>query len=277
MALIYPLFVHPDMTGVDPGTGQPAPRGTTALEARKALAGLVPSAGVIDGMVASGTTGWQYSVGAGHYAVEHAEGGVSLGANDGPLLVPTDPAPQTGSRIDVIWVMHKDAVTDADSAPLVGVTQGPASGTPQVPAIPAGAVELNRAVVPAGAPDTLGATITRTGKRPGVTATVTPAAGYAGALIVERGGDGRVTNGGALGPTASPTITSTYVTIGTIPEGFRPQQTMLVSVVSSVDAVFQGQITPAGAIQVRTFKVGGQAVNTNTSFSIAGLTWIAGV
>lgn len=148
------LFIHPDAT-----------RGTTALESRQSLAGLIPGAGVLDGLTVSGTASWQYSVSAGHVATSRGidTDGVVLFANDAPVLVDCSPAPGTGSRIDIIYAKHNDATTpnaDPDSEAFAGVAEGVASGTPVAPEIPDGAVELARATVSAGATNTDHANVT---------------------------------------------------------------------------------------------------------------------
>lgn len=148
------LFIHPDAT-----------RGTTALESRQSLAGLIPGAGVLDGLTVSGTASWQYSVSAGHVATSRGidTDGVVLFANDAPVLVDCSPAPGTGSRIDIIYAKHNDATTpnaDPDSEAFAAVAEGVASGTPVAPEIPDGAVELARATVGAGATNTDHANVT---------------------------------------------------------------------------------------------------------------------
>src|SRR5699024_9530243 len=148
------LFIHPDAT-----------RGTTALESRQSLAGLIPGAGVLDGLTVSGTASWQYSVAAGHVATSRGidTDGVVLFANDAPVLVDCSPAPGTGSRIDIIYAKHNDATTpnaDPDSEAFAAVAEGVASGTPVAPEIPDGAVELARATVGAGATNTDHANVT---------------------------------------------------------------------------------------------------------------------
>lgn len=158
MALFRGLFVRKDAT-----------RGTTPVEARKALAGLIAPAGaaaaragLLAGGNVAGTTGWAYSVPALHAALTRgASDGVVLTGNDGPLNAPTDPAPASGARIDIVWIRHADVdAGDATSDIEVGVATGDASGTPQPPTIPAGALELARATVGAGATNTQHAAVT---------------------------------------------------------------------------------------------------------------------
>ncbi|GAB6938367.1 hypothetical protein ACQP60_04155 [Isoptericola variabilis] len=172
MSLFRGLFVRPDAT-----------RGTTPVEARKSLAGMFhrlaaggPRAGLLAPAQVVGTAGWTYSVPAVPMLLARgAADGVVLAGNDGALPVPTDPAPATGSRIDIVYAIHHDVdQADVDSAMVVAVAIGIPSGTPVAPSIPAGAMELARATVPSTASNTLGATISQTA----------PYTGLAGADIV---------------------------------------------------------------------------------------------
>lgn len=168
MGLIRGLFVRKDGT-----------RGTSPVEARKALAGLITPAGAfgarpgaLSGLTVTGTAGWSYSVAPGHLVTSRSvTDGVVLSANDGAATVSTSPAPGTGGRIDLIWVRHGDVdLGDATSENVFGVTQGTVSASPVAPALPAGAMELARATVMAGAGSTnaAGVTLTNTAKRTGL-------------------------------------------------------------------------------------------------------------
>lgn len=140
-----------------------AVRGTTPVEARKALAGMFSSAGVLTGGTVTGTAGWTYSVAAAPIAsTRGASDGVVLFGIDGPTATPAvSPAPGTGSRIDIIYAKHNDVDNaDADSEAFLAVASGAASGTPVAPTIPPGAVELARATVAAGATSTSHANVT---------------------------------------------------------------------------------------------------------------------
>lgn len=158
MALFRGLFVRKD-----------AARGTTPVEARKALAALLAPAGpaaarpgLLSGGNVTGTNGWAYSVPALAAVLSRgASDGAVVAGNDGALTVGTDPAPASGSRIDIVWLRHADVdAGDSTSDILVGVAKGGASGTPQPPAIPAGALELARATVGSGATNTQHANVT---------------------------------------------------------------------------------------------------------------------
>lgn len=168
MGLVRGLFVRKDAT-----------RGTTPVEARKALAGLFTPAGafgarpgVLSGLTVTGTAGWTYALAAGHHVTSRGvSDGVVLAANDGAATVATTAAPGTGGRIDLIWVKHSDVdAGDPTADNVFGVTAGVVSGSPAVPALPVGAMELAQAKVMAGATSTSHAnvTITNTAQRTGL-------------------------------------------------------------------------------------------------------------
>ena len=171
MTLFRGLFVRKDAT-----------RGTSAVEARKALAGIfLPGGahgarpGVLDGLTVAGTAGWAYSVAAGYVVLSRsAADGAILAGNDAGASVSTSPAPASGSRIDLIWLKHSDVdAGDPTSEITLGVTEGTAAASPVAPVLPTGAFELARATVAAGASSTshasvtIAATATRTGMRGG--------------------------------------------------------------------------------------------------------------
>lgn len=172
------LFVRKDST-----------RGTTPVEARKALAGLLhrtssgaPRQGLLSPVQVVGTTGWAYSVPAAWWATSRGlADGVVIAGSDGVVSVPTAPAPASGSRIDVIYVLHRDVDrADTNSESIIAVAVGVASGTPTAPTIPAGAMEIARATVASTNANTLAATIAQTA----------PYTGLAGAEIVVPFGQG---------------------------------------------------------------------------------------
>lgn len=137
--------------------------GTSAQDARMALAGLVAAAGVLDGLTVTGTAGWQYRVAAGHVATTRGidTDGVVVFANDAPTLVDCTPSPGTGARIDIIYAKHNDAEAgDSDNLPVLSVAEGIASGTPNPPDLPVGAIEIARATVGAGSTSTSHANVT---------------------------------------------------------------------------------------------------------------------
>ena len=158
------LFVRRDSTA-----------GTSPQDARLAIAGMVtPSGplgvapGVLSGCAVSGTSGWTYSVSAGHFVVTRgASDGATVASLDGATVTTVvAAAPASGSRYDLIWVRQRDIDSgDTDSTVVVGVTSGVASGTPARPTgdVPAGALVLAEARVYAGATSTAHANVTITG------------------------------------------------------------------------------------------------------------------
>ncbi|SFK31352.1 hypothetical protein SAMN05216467_2836 [Cellulomonas sp. KH9] len=151
-----------------------ASAGTSPQDARLALAGLVAPAGdlgvtpgVLSGCAVSGTSGWTYTVSAGHVVLTRgASDGAVLASIDGTTPTPAvAAAPASGSRWDLIWVRQRDVDSgDADSQVQVGVTSGSSSGSPSRPtgSVPAGALVLAEARVSAGATQTSHASVTIT-------------------------------------------------------------------------------------------------------------------
>lgn len=149
--------------------------GTSPTDTRLALAAFVARAasaawgarpGVLWGGAVSGTSSWTYNVAAAALITTRgALEGVYPAANTGVTSVGTDPAPGSGSRIDVIYARQQDTdVGDTGNASAIAVAIGAASATPVAPSIPAGALELARATVASGAANTLAATITQTAR-----------------------------------------------------------------------------------------------------------------
>lgn len=149
MTLRHGLFVSGAAAGVTP-----------PQDARLALAGLLSGVGVVPGggTVTGSTSGpnMKYTVAAGTFITARgaaATDGLYLLANDGPFTVDSGaPAPSSGSRYDVIYVLHRnafgsDGFGDANSDPVFGVQVGTASSTPVVPTVPAGALALAKALV----------------------------------------------------------------------------------------------------------------------------------
>lgn len=170
MAGFRGLFVRKDAT-----------RGTTPVEARQALAGLLTASGdlgalpgVISGLRVIGLAGtWAYAVTEGHDVLSRgASYGAILSGLDGTTNTDEVPAaPGSGSRWDLIWRRHLDIdEEDATSDSVLGVTSGTASGSPSKPYIdvPAGALVIAEAQVGAGATGTLHANVTITQVAPRV-------------------------------------------------------------------------------------------------------------
>jgi hypothetical protein len=143
--------------------------GTTPAESRLALAGLfeqqspgVPRAGLLNfrGRVAvSGTAGLAYAVQPCTVVTTRAANeGVYLFTLTGTTTVATS-APQSGARIDLIYVKQNDPDKgDPNNEAVVGVIQGTPATTPTAPyaLVPAGALVLAEARISAGATATNG-------------------------------------------------------------------------------------------------------------------------
>ncbi|UIW13273.1 minor tail protein [Arthrobacter phage Crewmate] len=150
--------------------------GTTPIEGRLALAGLVfenapgiPRSGLLDqkaATVVSGAANMSYNVAPITPVVHRATGeGVYIFTLTGTTNVPTDAAPGTGSRWDLIYVKQNDLDKgDADNAAIVAVQKGTPGVSPTKPYadLPAGALVLAEAQVNAGASGTNGAGVTIT-------------------------------------------------------------------------------------------------------------------
>lgn len=96
-------------------------------------------------------------------AVANRDGGVVQLCNDGIVKPTIAPAPASGQRLDVVYVMQHDSSSgvvtpDADDLAGVYVATGTAvpSGQPGKPSIPAAATELATVYMPAGVTSTLG-------------------------------------------------------------------------------------------------------------------------
>lgn len=162
MALTRGLGAYDDGTPEEPGTG------TTPKDVRVALAGLFTGPGVLpggDATLVAGTAGMAYAVRRKHFVTQRSVGdGMQLFANDGEVTVgeggigtTVPPAPGAGlQRIDIIWVRHPTNAENGDtsSQPVFGVAVGDALSIPTPPSIPAGALEIGRNTMSAGATST---------------------------------------------------------------------------------------------------------------------------
>lgn len=112
----------------------------------------------------TGKANMSYDVAAFEAAICRARTkGTSFPTNDSVVNVTTTAAPGSNSRIDIIYLQQQE-VSEGDGATqaVVGVVQGTAASSPSAPTLPDGAIELARAVVPAGITATTSATITQT-------------------------------------------------------------------------------------------------------------------
>lgn len=144
--------------------------GTTTVEARRALAGMieensigVPRSGMLTGAdnLVTGLTTMSYNVGAAVFAINRVAGeGVYLVALTNNTTVETTAAPGTNSRWDLIYVKQNDPEkADADNNAVLGVVQGTAAATPTKPtaSVPAGGLVIAEARIYSGTTGTIGA------------------------------------------------------------------------------------------------------------------------
>lgn len=144
--------------------------GSTPKESRLTMAGIlaedspgVPRRGLLTQNEPAVVTG----TGSMAYIVRPCQAVTTRDANEGVYLptftlstsIPTDPAPGSGFRYDLIWVKQNDPDKgDPNNLAQAGVTLGIASSSPARPtgSVPAGAYVIAEALVPAGATNTNG-------------------------------------------------------------------------------------------------------------------------
>jgi hypothetical protein len=166
------VAIAPGLAVNSPNTAQRAP----ASSMRRILAALlrqtapgVPVAGVLNAQegsyvpleVLTSSSEMKYVVRAG-YAVttRTGQGAYILGTPD-QLDIPTATGHSTLSRIDRVYIVQPDYELSETGDPRIDVVQGTPASTPSLPALPTGALELGRKLVPAGAGNTaLGTAIT---------------------------------------------------------------------------------------------------------------------
>jgi len=141
--------------------------GTTPLEARRALAGMLirnsataPRSGLIapPDTVVQSTPGWSYSIVPINPVINRtADEGAYVFSFEGTTTVTTDPAPGTDSRWDLIYVKQNDTEKgDPDNLPVLGVVKGTPAASPSKPtsSVPSGALVLAEARIYAGSTST---------------------------------------------------------------------------------------------------------------------------
>ena len=174
-------------------------------------------------------------------------------------------------------------VFDSITASLMAITGVP-NATPTDPTVPNTAVALARlrnlasaTTIPTAQIDNLIVPTYLRGVVPpadtGWLAFTTIGGTFAGSTPTARKVDGWVTNRGTFSPAASGTLTSTFVGVGYLPAGCFPAVTIKCAVSVTVAMTVDCQIDTAGLVQIRTFSTAGTAYNTNTAFSLNGLTW----
>jgi len=141
--------------------------GTTPLEARRALAGMLirnsataPRSGLIapPDTVVQATPGWSYSIVPINPVVNRTtDEGAYVFSFEGTTTVTTDPAPGTDSRWDLIYVKQNDIEKgDPDNLPILGVVKGTPAASPSKPtsSVPDGALVLAEARIYSGSTST---------------------------------------------------------------------------------------------------------------------------
>lgn len=129
-------------------------QGTSPYDVRSIIDAIYINTGVIKGLEVTGGSDLTYTVAPGTAVCSKADA-------DGKTLAPwhggKTPAVNAGDpsnpRIDIVWIIAHNLVEDGDSDNLVtiGVTQGTPAVTPTAPAIPSGALPLQRFLMPAKA------------------------------------------------------------------------------------------------------------------------------
>lgn len=177
--------------------------GTTSIGFRRALAVLLKQSapgvatpgrmGADHFVVAGAPASMEYSVsGGGLVLVRTASGGAYLVGMPSSVTVPTDPADGVNPRIDRIYAKQPDPPIDGaavDTEFIIDVVSGDPAASPLAPALPAGAFELARKEIAAGA------TNTQAGKP---FTNIAPLSGLnVGVVTVAQGGTGSTSPGDA--------------------------------------------------------------------------------
>lgn len=136
---------------------------TTASGFRKVLAALfagsavgAPASGILSGpgtplKVEPSTTAMEYLVRAGYALTVRTNQGAYIVGTDDDLTIPTAVADGSNPRIDILYIVQPDPELSEAGVARIDVVSGAPGASPEVPALPAGALELGRKVVPAGA------------------------------------------------------------------------------------------------------------------------------
>ena len=198
------------------------------------VAGIVPAPGTpLDVEL---TAAMEYTVKAGYAVTTRANQGAYLVGTPIDVTVPTDTGHVTYDRWDRLYIVQPDPELSDVGVARIDVAKGTPSGSPALPALPTGALELGRVLVPSGAATTNDATggvtnkAARTklnvdavayGDLTGVPSTFPPSAhdingsAHTGTLSVAKGGTGSTTASaartalGAASTDASSLVTGT--------------------------------------------------------------------
>lgn len=129
-----------------------------------------PDTGIIAGPgtpldVAENGAAMQYEVSAGYAITSRAGQGAYIVGTPTAVSVPTSVGHGTYARYDRIYIVQPDPELSEAGVARIDVVQGVAAASPTLPALPTGALELGRKLVPAGAANTG----TDEGSAPGIT------------------------------------------------------------------------------------------------------------
>lgn len=113
--------------------------GTTPDDIQTITAAEYANPGILAGCEVTGTSAMSYSVKAGAVVISISAGRY-VKAPVIPATIPTEPAPATGSRTDVVYVKQNFPATDGSNAVVVGVGR----------TAPANSIEIARYTVNAG-------------------------------------------------------------------------------------------------------------------------------
>lgn len=116
--------------------------------------GILPSPGTP--LAVAGAASMQYVVSAGYAVTTRAGKGAYILGTPTSVTVPTTPAHSTLPRIDRIYIVQPDPELSESGVARIDVVQGTPASSPTVPALPAGALELARKTIAAGATNTSG-------------------------------------------------------------------------------------------------------------------------
>lgn len=118
-----------------------------------------PVAGIMPGPntpldVQTSPTSMQYYVKAGYAVTARTNQGAYLVGNQADVTLPVSVGNATNPRYDRIYIVQPDPELGETGQARIDVVQGTPAAAPSVPALPTGALELGRKLVPAGASNT---------------------------------------------------------------------------------------------------------------------------
>ena len=114
---------------------------------------LVAGSGATPLFVTTDPADMVYHVSAGLAVTTRTVGAYLVGTTE-DVEVETDPADGTNPRIDRIYIVQPDPELTETGVARIDVVVGTPGASPALPALPAGALELGRKLVPAGASNT---------------------------------------------------------------------------------------------------------------------------